>query len=73
METALGSITDEVLRDNKEKWSGDHLIDHEFVPGIILTNKKMKSDRPSLYDIAPTVLEEFGIEKNKSMVGKSIF
>ncbi len=72
-ETALGIITDEVLSDNLEKWSGDHLIDHELVPGIILTNKKIKSDRPSLYDIAPTILREYGIETNKKMVGKSIF
>jgi len=61
------------LRDNTEKWSGDHLMEAELVPGILLSNKKIKSKYPALYDIAPTILAEFGIPRQKGMVGKVLF
>ncbi|WP_395376220.1 alkaline phosphatase family protein [Marinicella sp. W31] len=37
-QTVLGSSGDEILADNLEKWSGDHCIDSQHVPGILLTN-----------------------------------
>ncbi len=72
-ETVLGSFPDEVLRDNRQKWSGDHLMEAALVPGILLSNKKILSESPSLTDLAPTVLEEFGIQKQEGMIGESIF
>jgi predicted AlkP superfamily phosphohydrolase/phosphomutase len=56
-----------------KRWSGTHLWDYELVPGIILSNKKIKTVSPALYDIAPTILAEFGIKKNTDMVGGPIF
>jgi len=43
------------------------------VPGIVLTNKKIRVNEPSLLDLAPTILAEFGIDKESTMIGKSIF
>jgi len=71
--SALGQFSDEVIIDNPRKWSGDHCMDYREVPGVILTNRKMKKPDPALYDIAPTVLREFGIEPDKQMIGKPIF
>jgi predicted AlkP superfamily phosphohydrolase/phosphomutase len=71
-ETALGKFPREILRDNTEKWSGDHLIAADWVPGVILANRKVVATKPSLLDIAPTVLAEFGIAKPASMKGKSL-
>lgn len=72
-ETVLGKFPKELIRDNTEKWSGDHLMEAELVPGILLSNKKIVSDNPALYDIAPTILAEFGIQKQEGMVGNRIF
>ncbi|HVY54780.1 MAG TPA: alkaline phosphatase family protein [Thermodesulfobacteriota bacterium] len=72
-ETVLGSFPSEVLRDNKQKWSGDHLMEAALVPGILLSNKEIKLENPALTDLAPTVLDEFGIPKQEGMIGHSIF
>lgn len=72
-ETVLGKFPKELLRDNTEKWSGDHLMEADLVPGVLLSNKKIKLEKPALYDLAPTILAEFGIQKSSNMTGKSIF
>lgn len=72
-ETVLGKFPKQLLRDNDEKWSGDHLIEAALVPGVLLSNKKIKSENPALYDLAPTILAEFGISKKEGMVGNNVF
>jgi len=72
-ETAIGKFPKQWIMENKEKWSGDHCIDAALVPGIILSNRKIKLQRPALTDIAPTVLSEFGIKKKSGMIGHSLF
>jgi predicted AlkP superfamily phosphohydrolase/phosphomutase len=72
-ETVLGKFPKELLKNNMDKWSGDHLIEDKFVPGILLSNKKIQTANPALYDIAPTILAEFGIPKQEWMVGMQIF
>ncbi len=72
-ETAIGRVPRELLSDNKQKWTGDHCIDPAHVPGIVLSNRKIKYERPSLYDLPVTILNEFGVEKNPDMIGHNIF
>ncbi|RMF94268.1 MAG: hypothetical protein D6734_08200 [Candidatus Schekmanbacteria bacterium] len=72
-EASLGKFPKELITDNMEAWSGDHCMAPEEVPGIILSNKKIVKENPALYDIAPTLLAEFGFEKEKEMVGSNIF
>jgi predicted AlkP superfamily phosphohydrolase/phosphomutase len=72
-ETVLGSFPKEIMRDNKQKWSGDHLIEADLVPGILLSNKKIAAEHPTLRDLAPTILGEFGIGKKEGMTGNSVF
>jgi predicted AlkP superfamily phosphohydrolase/phosphomutase len=72
-ETVLGSFPEGILRDNKQKWSGDHLMEAALVPGILLSNREIKLKNPALTDLAPTVLDEFGIPKQEGMIGQSIF
>ncbi|KPK36123.1 MAG: hypothetical protein AMK70_03475 [Nitrospira bacterium SG8_35_1] len=71
--SALGQFSKEVIIDNPRRWSGDHCMDYREVPGVILINKKIQNDLPALYDIAPTVLREFGIEPDADMIGKPIY
>ena len=72
-ETVLGKFPKALIRDNDQKWSGDHLIEADLVPGVLLSNKKIEAERPALYDLAPTILAEFGIPKGEGMVGNSVF
>lgn len=62
-ETALGELTPDVITDNLEPWSGDHCMDHEVVPGILLTNKKLPKPAKSLEDLAAAIVAELGVEK----------
>lgn len=71
--TPLGRIPKVLIEDNKQKWSGDHCISPEVVPGILFINQKIKADSPALYDLTPTILKIFGIDKPKEMIGKPIF
>jgi len=71
-ETALGKVPKELLGENRKKWSGDHCMAAELVPGLVLSNKKITSAHPALIDMAPTILKEFGLEDTE-MEGKPIF
>lgn len=70
---ATGVVNDTIFEDNTKAWSGDHCIDPRLVPGVIFCNKKMKKQNPSLLDLAPTVLETFGVPSPGHMEGASIF
>jgi predicted AlkP superfamily phosphohydrolase/phosphomutase len=61
-ESALGQLSAEVMIDNTSRWSGDHMADHEIIPGILLTNRPLQRDVTSLKNLAAAVLAEFGIE-----------
>ena len=59
-QTAIGGAPDALIEDNTKKWSGDHLMDPSLVPGILFSNRPIRKADPSLYDIAPTVLDIVG-------------
>ena len=71
--TPLGRIPKPLIEDNTEKWSGDHCMAPEVIPGILLTNRKIRIASPALYDLTPTILNVFGINKTKEMIGQSLF
>jgi predicted AlkP superfamily phosphohydrolase/phosphomutase len=62
-ESALGELTAEVYEDNLDEWSGDHLMDHEAVPGILFTNRPLAKPATALQNLAAAILAEFGIEE----------
>ncbi len=59
-QTALGEVPRQLMENNLKKWSGSHLFAPDLIPGIILMNKKITKEAPSLYDIAPTILRMIG-------------
>jgi predicted AlkP superfamily phosphohydrolase/phosphomutase len=71
--TASGGVGTEWITDNMDEWSGDHCMDYRHVPGVLFTSKPITLEQPALYDLAPTILAEFGIEKRNWMVGQSVF
>jgi len=72
-ETILGKYPREEFVDNDDKWSGDHCMDNIFLPGVFLCSKKFAAEHPALYDLAPSILSEFGIKKPQNMIGTSIW
>jgi len=72
-ESALGALPTVVFEDNMLKWSGDHCIAADEVPGILMTNRPILRDNPALVDMAPTLLRLFGIEPLAEMVGGDLF
>ncbi len=71
--TPLGRMPLEILENNVQKWSGDHCTDPEFTPGILLTNRKVRIDRPALYDLTAAILGVFEIDPPPEMLGRNIF
>lgn len=72
-ETVLGELTPDVVSDNTAAWSADHCADALEVPGVLFCNKPYKMETPSLIDVAPSVLSEFGLKTPATMNGRSIF
>jgi predicted AlkP superfamily phosphohydrolase/phosphomutase len=71
-QTALGSIPEVLIEDNRDEWRGDHCIDARFVPGILLSNRPSRISDPSLRDLTVTVLAGLGVEKTPEMQGRDI-
>lgn len=71
-QTAVGGITPEIIFNNKKAWNGDHLVDPEFVPGVLFTNFKINKKDPHQMDIAPTVLTLAGLNVPAEIDGKSL-
>lgn len=71
--TALGEIPEGLVGDNTEKWSGDHAMAAELVPGVVFSNRKIKVLDPALTDLTVTILSEFGLQAGEGMRGRRIF
>jgi len=69
---AIGAVTSIVFEDNTKCWSGDHCVDPAIVPGVLFANRKLEDDDPGIEDMAPTVLQLFGIPAPQWMEGKSL-
>jgi predicted AlkP superfamily phosphohydrolase/phosphomutase len=72
-ENTLGEITELLIEDNKSRWSGNHLMSPDVVPGVVLSTKKIEGEGFWLADLTATVLAHFGIEKPANMVGRVMF
>jgi len=71
-QAAIGQYTKTLIDDNDGKWSGDHCIDYLHVPGVLFCNRPVRARNPALWDIGPTILADFGVEKPKEMTGNNI-
>ncbi|MGI9591842.1 MAG: alkaline phosphatase family protein, partial [Myxococcota bacterium] len=71
-ESTLGEITDAVLEDNTSRWSGNHLMSPDVVPGVLLANRPIAGDGYDLTDLTATLLAHYGVEVPAAMVGEPI-
>jgi hypothetical protein len=58
-----------LFEDNVKRWSGDHIVDPELVPGVLFMNRPFRSEGASLLDLAPTILSALGAPLAPAMEG----
>ena len=77
-QSAVGGFADSLLDNNTRRWSGDHIIDPDSVPGILFSNRRFgasssserkEAERPSIIDLAPTILKHLGVAAPEVMEG----
>jgi predicted AlkP superfamily phosphohydrolase/phosphomutase len=71
-ESTLGEITEAVMADNESRWSGNHLMSPDVVPGIMLVNRKLEGTGYDLTDVTATLLSHYGVDVLPGMVGEPI-
>lgn len=70
--TALGGAGDGFFEDNTKAWSGDHIIDPDLVPGVLLMNRHFDDSQPNMEDLAPTILAALGVPVPEQMKGSPL-
>src|SRR5688572_8789678 len=73
-QTTLGGSPAGIVYPNMKKWSGDHGgYDFATTAGVLVTNRPVNSQTPSIMDIAPTVLKFFGLQIPSYIDGKPLW
>jgi predicted AlkP superfamily phosphohydrolase/phosphomutase len=71
-DAAIGRTTRAIFQANTKAWSGDHCVDPSVVPGVLFCNHAIDAQNPRLLDIAPTILDLFGIQTPEYMDGAAL-
>jgi predicted AlkP superfamily phosphohydrolase/phosphomutase len=71
-DSVTGKVGGAVFEDNVKAWSGDHCIDPAHVPGVLFSNRPLNTGTPAIIDIAPTVLDLFGVAVPAHMDGRPL-
>ena len=71
--SSIGLLEGDLLSKNTNPWGADHCFTPDQVPGVLFSNKPIKHKNPSLLDLAPTILNEYGLKPGPDMEGKDIF
>jgi len=69
-DSVMGKVTSQIFEDNLKAWSGDHCVDPRLVPGVLFCNHKISDEKPFIVDVAPTVLNLFGLALPGYLDGK---
>lgn len=70
-DAARGKVGRKVFLDNDSAWGADHGFHPDLVPGILFCNRPLR-EGAGLADIAPTMMELFGVEPPGYLEGKSL-
>jgi predicted AlkP superfamily phosphohydrolase/phosphomutase len=70
--TAVGGVPEGLFEDNIKRWSGDHIVDPELVPGVLLMNRPFQAPGARLIDLAPTILATLGVPAGAAMEGETL-
>jgi predicted AlkP superfamily phosphohydrolase/phosphomutase len=71
-QSAVGGFANSLIEDNTRRWSGDHIVDPDAVPGILFANRHLKHDGANIIDLAPTTLNYLEVPVPPIMEGASL-
>ncbi|MFN7143896.1 MAG: alkaline phosphatase family protein, partial [Myxococcota bacterium] len=71
-ESTLGEMPAAVFEDNTSKWSGNHLMAPEVVPGVILANRPIAGQGHDLTDVTATLYAWYGLPPVEGMKGAPV-
>ena len=71
-QSPLGGFPREIIEDNTQRWSGDHMTAPGVLPGIAFANRAFTAEAPALEDLTASVLGAFGVEKPGDMIGRNV-
>jgi len=60
------------FEDNTRKWAGDHIIDPDLVPGVLLMNRPFRGERTRMVDLAPTILAALDVPPGPALEGRAL-
>ncbi len=73
-QTTLGGFGQSVIEDNDRAWTGDHCSnDPSVVPGILFSNRPIRTDAPRMIDMMPTIVKALGLEVPEGLDGEPLF
>jgi predicted AlkP superfamily phosphohydrolase/phosphomutase len=78
--SSTGRIPFELLQDNAPAnhggslgtFNGNHLMAPEVVPGLLLSNRRLRDGAFALEDLTVEILSEYGIPKPEWMIGRPV-
>jgi predicted AlkP superfamily phosphohydrolase/phosphomutase len=70
--TCLGDLEENTISANTAAWSADHCADALEVPGVLWCSKPIRGENPSLVDVAPSILAEYGLPTPPTMTGRNV-
>lgn len=78
--TCLGGVPHDLFEDNARRWSGDHIVDPEAMPGVLFANRPLAPTVPGssgpraagLEDLAPTICAALGVPASPAFEGRSL-
>ncbi len=68
-QTAIGGFANALIADNTRRWSGDHIVDPDAVPGVLFANRSLARGGASMIDLAPTILNHLEVPAAETMEG----
>jgi predicted AlkP superfamily phosphohydrolase/phosphomutase len=76
-QSAVGGFANSLMEDNMRRWSGDHIVDPQSVPGVLFMNRRCALDAsaamtPQIIDLAPTILNYLGVPVPEAMEGTTL-
>jgi hypothetical protein len=71
-ESTLGEMPAAVVEDNTSKWSGNHLMAPQVVPGVLLANRPLVGSGHDLTDVTATLYAWYGVAPVAGMTGQPV-
>lgn len=71
-ESTLGEMPVAVVEDNTSKWSGNHLMAPQVVPGVLLANRPLVGSGHDLTDVTATLYAWYGVAPVAGMTGQPV-